>query len=85
MKLKERDERLYFMDWLRVIVVILIIPYHVAVTFSHIGNGYIYTDEPVKSVSFFLRNSMNELRRDEKMLYKITDQMKKSPQDCLDL
>lgn len=61
MKLQERSERFYFMDWLRIVVVILIIPHHVAVSFSHIGSGYVYTDVPVRSLYYFIQSDFLNL------------------------
>ncbi|MBI9103111.1 MAG: acyltransferase family protein [Spirochaetales bacterium] len=42
-------KRHYSLDWIRVFVVLLLIPFHTAVTFSHIGKGYVYTPEPIDS------------------------------------
>ncbi|MDC7126889.1 MAG: acyltransferase family protein [Spirochaetales bacterium] len=36
-------KREYYIDWLRDIVVLILIPFHTAVSFSHIGKGYTYT------------------------------------------
>lgn len=57
----QKSERMYFLDWLRVIVVLLIIPHHVALTFSHIGKGYIYTKEPVESLYYFIQSDFLNL------------------------
>lgn len=59
--MSDKNRRMYFLDWLRVGVVLLIIPHHVAVTFSHIGNGYVYTEEPVGSLYYFLQSGFLNL------------------------
>lgn len=43
------SKREYYLDWIRVCVVLILIPFHTAVSFSHIGNGYVYTEMPVNS------------------------------------
>lgn len=58
--LKESDRK-YYMDWLRIIVVLLIIPHHVALTFSHVGKGYIYTQEPVNSIYYLVQSDFLNL------------------------
>lgn len=55
------NNRMYYMDWLRIVVVILVIPHHVALTFSHIGKGYIYTNEPVNSIYYFIQSDFLNL------------------------
>ncbi|MBN2627771.1 MAG: acyltransferase family protein [Spirochaetales bacterium] len=42
-------KREYYLDWIRNIIVLILIPFHTAVSFSHIGKGYVYTAEPVDS------------------------------------
>lgn len=44
-----KKERIYYLDWIRVTVVLLLIPFHSALSFSHIGKGYVYSNEPVNS------------------------------------
>jgi hypothetical protein len=44
-------KREYYIDWLRIIVVALLIPHHIAITFSHIGDAYVFT--PVKDNAFY--------------------------------
>ena len=46
---KQLIKRVYYLDWIRVSIVLILIPFHAAVTFSHIGNGYVYTSEPINS------------------------------------
>lgn len=55
------DNRRYYFDWLRVLVVLLIIPHHVALTYSHIGKGYVYTEEPVNSLYYFIQSDFLNL------------------------
>ncbi len=45
-------KRKYYIDWVRIIVVLILIPFHTAVSFSHIGKGYVYTPEPVNSALY---------------------------------
>lgn len=53
--------RKYFLDWLRVLVVLLIIPHHVALTYSHIGKGYVYTSIKVDSLYYFIQSDFLNL------------------------
>jgi glucan biosynthesis protein C len=39
----------------------LLIPHHTAVSFSHIGNGYIYTDEVVDSLYYIIQSDFLNL------------------------
>lgn len=41
-------ERLYYIDWLRILVILSLVPYHAALTFT--GLGDIYIKNPVKDV-----------------------------------
>nr|WP_246433909.1 acyltransferase family protein [Spirochaeta isovalerica] len=55
-----QNKREYYLDWIRVIVVLLLVPFHTAVSFSHIGKGYIYSAEPVDSFFYvFLSDFLN--------------------------
>lgn len=56
-----KSEREYYLDWLRVMVVLLLVPHHTAVTFSHIGNGYIYTEQAVDSLYYTLQSDFLNL------------------------
>lgn len=57
---KENPPRLYYLDWIRVIVVLLIIPFHSAVSFSHIGKAYIYTPYAIESPLYiFISDFLN--------------------------
>lgn len=56
-----KKERVYFLDWLRLIVVLLLIPHHTAVSFSHIGNGYIYSNEAVDSLYYIIQSDFLNL------------------------
>ncbi len=47
-----KPERDYYLDWIRSGIVLLLVPYHCAVTFSHIGKGYIYTATADPSLFF---------------------------------
>jgi glucans biosynthesis protein C len=50
------NKRVYFIDWLRIIAVALLIPHHAAITFSYIGDTYVYA--PVRDMSpyFFIQS-----------------------------
>lgn len=43
------DERKYYLDWIKVCVVIILVPFHTAVSFSHIGHAYVYSKEVIDS------------------------------------
>lgn len=58
MELKERS---YYIDWLRVVVVALLIPHHAAITFSHLGDAYVYRSIPTQSVYYFLQSTFLNL------------------------
>ena len=47
-----KPKRDYYLDWIRSGIVLLLVPYHCAVTFSHIGKGYIYTASTDPSLFF---------------------------------
>ncbi len=38
-----QEVRLYYIDWLRVLVILSLIPYHAALTYTEIGSTYIKT------------------------------------------
>lgn len=44
-----QTKRLYYIDWLRVWVILALIPYHAALTY--IKNGFVYIKEPVSNLS----------------------------------
>jgi peptidoglycan/LPS O-acetylase OafA/YrhL len=44
-------KREYYIDWLRIIAVALLVPHHIAITFSHIGDAYVLI--PIKDNSFY--------------------------------
>lgn len=45
---------MYYLDWIRVFIVLILIPFHCSVSFSHIGKAYVYTNEPVNSFLYIL-------------------------------
>lgn len=53
--------RLFCLDWLRVSVVLLIIPHHVALTYSHVGKGYVYTEKPVDFIFYLIQSDFLNL------------------------
>ena len=44
-----QTRRLYYIDWLRVLVILALIPYHAALTY--LKNGFVYIKEPVSDLS----------------------------------
>lgn len=55
-----KKERAYYLDWIRICVVLLLIPFHSAVSFSHIGKGYVYSDKPINSFFYiFISDYLN--------------------------
>jgi hypothetical protein len=54
-------ERKYYLDWLRIMVIILVIFHHTALTFSKIGKGYFYIDEQVKFIYYFIQSDFFNL------------------------
>lgn len=52
--LHNNNSREYFLDWIKVGVVLLLVPYHTAVSFSHIGNAYVYMEPAVHSWFYIL-------------------------------
>ncbi|ADK83262.1 acyltransferase family protein [Sediminispirochaeta smaragdinae] len=57
----EHKDREYYLDWLRVIVVALLIPHHAAITFSHLGDAYIYSDHQIPSLYYFIQSKFLNL------------------------
>lgn len=55
------NRRLFCLDWLRVSVVLLVIPHHVALTYSHVGKGYIYTEKPVNFIYYLIQSDFLNL------------------------
>jgi glucans biosynthesis protein C len=43
-----KQERLYFVDWLRVFVILTLVPFHAALTYTSIGD--IYIKSPIKDI-----------------------------------
>ncbi len=48
----DTEKRKYYLDWIKVCVVLILVPFHTAVSFSHIGHAYNYTEEVVNSFLF---------------------------------
>ncbi len=44
-----QTKRLYYIDWLRVLVILSLIPYHAA--FTYLKNGFVYIKDPVSNLS----------------------------------
>tara|TARA_B100000795_G_scaffold17837_1_gene11832 strand:+ start:224 stop:1369 length:1146 start_codon:yes stop_codon:yes gene_type:complete len=53
--------RLYYIDWLRIIIVALLIPHHIAITFSHLGDAYVYLPIKDNSIYFFFQSTFLNL------------------------
>jgi peptidoglycan/LPS O-acetylase OafA/YrhL len=54
-------KREYYIDWLRIIVVALLVPHHIAITFSHIGGTYVYMPIKDNSLYFFIQSTFLNL------------------------
>lgn len=48
------DERKYYLDWIKVCVVLILVPFHTAVSFSHIGHAYVYSEDVIDSFLYIL-------------------------------
>lgn len=55
------NSRIYYIDWLRIIVVALLIPHHAAITFSHLGDAYVYLPIKDSSLYFFIQSNFLNL------------------------
>lgn len=55
------DKREYYLDWLRFFVVALLVPHHVAITFSFLGNTYVYSEMPSRSLYYFIQFNLLNL------------------------
>jgi hypothetical protein len=55
------NKREYYIDWLRIIVVALLLPHHVAITFSHIGDAYVFLPVKDNSLYFFIQSTFLNL------------------------
>jgi glucan biosynthesis protein C len=45
-----KKERLYYVDWLRIFVILTLIPYHAALTYTNTNLGEIYIKAPIKDI-----------------------------------
>ncbi|WP_020613534.1 acyltransferase family protein [Sediminispirochaeta bajacaliforniensis] len=59
--LRKGTQREYFLDWIKVSVVLLLVPYHTAVSFSHIGHAYIYIEPKIDSWFYILMSDFLNL------------------------
>jgi hypothetical protein len=50
----DQKERLFYLDWVRIIVILLLVPFHSAVTFTVHGDGFIKYPQHVRSLEYFL-------------------------------
>ena len=57
----KESSRLCYVDWLRIIIVALLIPHHIAITFSHLGDVYVYLPIKDNSIYFFLQSTFLNL------------------------
>ena len=55
------QKREYYLDWLRIVVVALLVPHHIAITFSHIGDAYVFWPIKDSSVYFFIQSTFLNL------------------------
>jgi hypothetical protein len=51
------QKRQYYLDWLKIIVVALLVPHHIAITFSHLGDAYVFLPIKDGSIYFFLQST----------------------------
>ncbi|MBN1186636.1 MAG: acyltransferase [Bacteroidales bacterium] len=56
-----KTTRAYYIDWLRIIIVALLIPHHTAITFSHLGDTYVYLPIKDNALYFFIQSSFLNL------------------------
>jgi glucan biosynthesis protein C len=54
-------KREFYLDWVRVLVVALLVPHHAAITFSHIGDAYVLTSIKDSSPYFFIQSTFLNL------------------------
>lgn len=57
----EQNKREYFIDWLRIIAVALVVPHHASLTFSHLGDVYVYSASPSVSLYYFVQRAFLNL------------------------
>ncbi|QQO09995.1 acyltransferase family protein [Breznakiella homolactica] len=57
----KENKREYYLDWLRIIVVLLLVPHHIAITFSHIGDAYVFLPVKDNSLYFFIQSTFLNL------------------------
>jgi hypothetical protein len=57
----KEPKREYYADWLRIIVVALLVPHHIAITFSHIGDAYVFIPVEDNSLYFFIQSTFLNL------------------------
>jgi peptidoglycan/LPS O-acetylase OafA/YrhL len=55
------QKREYYLDWLRIVVVALLVPHHIAITFSHIGDAYVFLPIKDNSLYFFIQSTFLNL------------------------
>ncbi|MGD8448572.1 MAG: acyltransferase family protein [Desulfobacterales bacterium] len=58
--MKEK-QRVFYIDWLRIIIVALLVPHHIAITFSHIGDVYVYLPVKDNDLYFFIQSTFLNL------------------------
>ncbi len=56
-----KNRRAYYIDWLRTIIVALLIPHHTAITFSHLGDAYVYLPIKDNALYFFIQSTFLNL------------------------
>ena len=54
-------KREYYIDWLRIVVVALLVPHHIAITFSHIGDAYVLLPVKDNRIYFFIQSTFLNL------------------------
>ncbi len=56
-----KSTRTFYIDWLRIIIVALLIPHHTAITFSHLGDAYMYLPTKDNALYFFIQSTFLNL------------------------
>lgn len=57
----KENSRSFYIDWLRIIIVALLIPHHIAITFSHLGDAFVYLPIKDDSLYFYIQSTFLNL------------------------
>ena len=50
----DQKERAFYLDWVRIVVILLLVPFHSAITFATRGDGFIRYPQQVPVMDIFL-------------------------------